>query len=438
MLANASVLLRRVRLAAPLLVLLLAVVLAPVLAQVNLQTTREQQLDLVQQRTSSLRELETTDPIRRVFMRRDELRDYYEKTFLEENPIEDLENSQYLLEVLGYIQPGEDIIKILLDVLGEEVLGFYDRETKSIYVISDGDGLSPAASITMAHEFTHSLQDQHFDLTKGFADRKDNNDRSLAYQALVEGDAVLLQSVYSLRHLSESERRRMYESEEVQAQARAIETAPLVLQRELYFPYEEGTNFVLKPYLDGSWPSVNQLWTRPPESTEQILHPEKYQANEGPISVELPDMAAATGPEWRKLTEDTLGELDTRILIEQYVEMSTAIRAASGWGGDRFHLIRRDRDGALGYQARTVWDSETDAIEFFNAYRQVVEGRHGPALQPIDASPFLQARPTSRTPNESWAGTAGSWHHAIVRDGATVAIVTATDSAPLNAINLLW
>src|SRR5437868_8358448 len=114
-------------------------------------------------------------------MRRDELHAYYESSFFEDNPVEDLENTQYLLEVLGYVKPSEDIIRILLDVLGQEVLGFYDHKTKSIYIISDRDELRPGETVTMAHEFTHALQDEHFDLSQGFEDRKHNNDGSLAY-----------------------------------------------------------------------------------------------------------------------------------------------------------------------------------------------------------------------------------------------------------------
>src|SRR4051812_380274 len=237
---------RRASYIAPVVALLVAILVAPVSRPFAQGTGTDQQLDLIQQRTSRLRELESKGTITHTFMRRDALRDHYETMFFQENPVEDIETSQHLLEVLGYIDPSINIVDILLTVLGEEVLGFYDRDEKTIYVIADPtrDQLRPGDTVTMAHEFTHALQDEHFDLEKGFADRKDNNDRTLAFQALVEGDAVLLQSLYSLRFLSDSERSSAYNSPEAQSSAHAVDSAPLILQRELYFPYEDGPSFL--------------------------------------------------------------------------------------------------------------------------------------------------------------------------------------------------
>jgi hypothetical protein len=419
------------------LTLILAITLPSTPSGISQGTTADQQLDLIEQRTGRLRELDSKGTISHTFMRRENLRAHYEAMFFEENPVDEIEIAQRLLEVLGYIDPSVDIIQLYLNVLSEEVLGFYDRDDRSIYVISDREQLSPSDIVTLAHEFTHALQDEHFNLKKGFEDRKDNNDRTLAYQALAEGDAVLLQSLYSLRYLTDAERTGMYRSADVQSTAHAIETAPLILRRELYFPYEDGASFVVKHYLDNSWAGVNALWANPPDSTEQVLHPEKYLAGEKPVQVVLPDLTSAMGPGWRKLTDDTLGELDWQILIEQYVDLNTAKRAAAGWGGDRFQLFRRDSDGALAYETKTVWDTEQDAIEFFEAYQRVVEGRHGASLESIGPRSSFLTDPSKPAPDEAWGVRAGSWHHAIVRDGANVVAVTASDRGPLSVVDLL-
>src|SRR5438128_2040184 len=112
---------RRALYLAPLLALLVAILVAPGPGPWAQGTTADRQLDIIEQRTSRLRELESIGAISHTFMRRQDLRAHYEAMFFEQNPIEDIETSQYLLEVLGYIEPGVNIVDILLNVLGEEV-----------------------------------------------------------------------------------------------------------------------------------------------------------------------------------------------------------------------------------------------------------------------------------------------------------------------------
>lgn len=423
---------RRASALAILLAALTASLFAPAGARPQAQISTDEQLNLIQERVSRLRGLESRGPIDRSFMNREELRTYYRETFFEENPIEEIETTQYLLELLGYIEPGVDIVQLMLDVLGEEVLGFYNRETKMVHVISERSQLTPTDVITLAHEVTHALQDQHYDLKAGFEARKGDNDRQLAYQALVEGDATLLQSLYALRYLSEAE---MAAERQDSGGSRVLESAPLVVQRELLFPYEQGVNLLLGHFLEGSWPAVDAVWRDPPESTEQILHPEKYRAREGPVPVEMPDLATYLGSDWRLLEENNLGELDWQILIEQYVDPPTARRAAAGWGGDRFHLLRRDADGALVLGSRNVWDTEADAVEFFEAYQELAAGRHGAALETLDPAEVL--RDGDPTPAAAWGARGGGSYHVVVRDDGVVNLVVSTDLIALAAVNAL-
>jgi hypothetical protein len=384
-------------------------------------------MDTILQRVSRLRGLAPTGPIDRSFMKRDELRAYYEQTFFEENPADEILTTQQLLELLGYIKPGTSIIDLLLDVLGEEVLGFYNRETKSVYVVSERDRWTPSDVITLAHEFTHALQDQHYDIQAGYEARKGNNDRQLAYQALVEGDATLLQSVYSLRFLTEAER--AIERAASSDGGGALDAAPLILKRELLFPYDDGVSFLLNQFLDGSWPAVDAVWRDPPESTEQVLHPEKYRAREAPIAVTMPDLQSYLGSDWQLLEENTLGELDWHILIEQYTDAATANRAAGGWGGDRYQLLRRDSDDALLLGSRLGWDTERDAIEFFEAYQRVATSRHSASLQ---VGPGLSD--TLPAPDGQWVGYTDSVSHAIARDGSVVSLAVSSHRAGLSVM----
>jgi hypothetical protein len=332
-----------------------------------------------------------------------------------------------LLEAFGYVETDLDIIKVYLDVIGEQVLGFYDTDETTLNIIAVSQAFGPNDEITLAHEVGHALQDQNYGLKARQELLRGENDRQLAFQALIEGDATLLMLEYARTYFTIAQLRQLLQSEGSTATA-AFDAAPMIIQRELLFPYTDGLAFVSEHFQRGSWAAVDALFRDPPESTEQILHPEKYLAREGPVPLPLPDLAGTLGPDWRFLEESTLGELDFRILVEQFVDLQTAERAAAGWGGDRYQLFRRDTDGALILGMRSAWDTEADAVEFFSAYQRVAGRRHAPDLadlpSPVPAPPG----------GDSWAARGGRWLHAMVRDGSQVALVISSDPAATNTM----
>src|SRR5581483_11866302 len=246
-----------------LLLILVALVGGAPASTMLAQPSVDEQLDQIQQRVTQIRQLDFTTPVQREFMSHDALRAYNEETFYRDNSPEELDAVQTLLETLGYIPKGLDITSLLLDVLSEEVLGFYDPQTKSIYVISDEGRLSPDETVTFAHEMTHALQDQHWDLHAQERARQDNNDQTLAFRALEEGDAVLSQTLYSLRYVPQA----IADSAAEAGSTALLDASPLIVRRELLFPYEDGSNFLVNPFLTGSWDAIDAIWDNPPTST---------------------------------------------------------------------------------------------------------------------------------------------------------------------------
>jgi hypothetical protein len=121
------------------------------------------------------------------------------------------------------------------------------------------------------------------------------------------------------------------------------------------------------------WLSIDEIWRRAPESSEQILHPEKYERAEGPDDVggRLPRQLGRRNDSWSVVHGDTLGEFGTRLFLERVADPYRAERAAAGWGGDRALLLRKTdpRDGEAGLPNTfvawlTTWDDETDAADF--------------------------------------------------------------------------
>ena len=343
----------------------------------------------VEQGVARVRGLKPSRDVELRYMSRAELRQYFLEAFDRDYPPDERARDQKLLVTLGLLRPDQDLTAVMLKVLGEEVIGFYDDDARRMYLIGDVAEPTPASKVTFAHEFTHALQDEHFNLKALNPPNSDNDDRSSAIQALVEGDATLTMTLYARSDLSVDERRQYVQSQS-QDDSGALDEAPLVLRVELLFPYTEGLRFVQTLQRQGGFGAVDTAFRNPPQSTEQILHPEKYVAREAPVAVALPDLPTALGAGWRQTTTNTLGELDLRIMVEQFTDGPTAERAAAGWAGDRYALLE-DASGRPAVALKSAWDSSQDAWEFFQAYSQAARNRYGPQARVVAREPTRQA-----------------------------------------------
>jgi hypothetical protein len=319
-------------------------------------------LDEIASQVVEIRELTPEDDVEFEFFTTDELRGYLIEEFEEDYPEEEVEVLEEVLALLDLMPEDPDLRSLLLDVFSEQILGFYDDDTKEFYVVSDSEGLDALDKVTFAHEYTHALQDLHFNLGSLPLDVEDESDVALAALALVEGDAMLVTANYVFQKLSADEQREFMEGS-TEADSGILESAPRFIQEELGFPYERGAEFVMQ--LE-RWDGINQAYEDPPRSTEQIIHPEKYLERDDPQEVSLPDLEAALGEGWSQLDTDILGEFYVGVYLETFLTEETAGTAAAGWDGDRYvYLKNTDGDKVLAW--RTTWDSSTDADEYFDA-----------------------------------------------------------------------
>ena len=151
---------------------------------------------------------------------------------------------------------------------------------------------------------------------------------------------------------------------------------PAILRETLLYPYTTGLTFAQGQYISGGgWAGVDALYADVPETTEQILHPEKYQAGEGPVVIDVPDdLAARIGPDWNLALDDTFGEFQTGVWLRD-ADAANATEAAAGWGGDRVLVLDGPGD-AWATVLATEWDTAADAAEF--------EASAGPAVEALD------------------------------------------------------
>ena len=116
------------------------------------------------------------------------------------------------------------------------------------------------------------------------------------------------------------------------------------------------------------WEDVNEAYARPPVSTEQALHPDKYFAQEEPHFTTVPNLAARMGNGWVQVSANTIGEFLIRTYLEEHLDEIQAEEAAAGWGGDRYSLLSGPEGERL-LVAIINWDSFPDSSEFYRAYK---------------------------------------------------------------------
>lgn len=302
--------------------------------------------------------------------------------FEEEDTQRELRELTETYTLLRILPPDIDLGATYLDVLTDHVAGYYDPEHRHLALIRRAAAFHEASigalsedAMTIAHEVVHALQDQHFDLW-ALAQRTHSNDVAAALQALIEGDATLsmlhfgrgadLPASAVHQYVDEG-----YDLRRVPA-GTPLARLPRILQAGLIFPYAEGTHFAAALFAAGGLQALDAAYADPPLSTEQILHPERYLGahRDPPLDVEMPDLSHALGPGWRASFDDVVGELGTRLLLEEHLgaEHPGLRAAAEGWGGDRLAVYRQgsddDEDAPVAGVWATTWDSPRDAATF--------------------------------------------------------------------------
>jgi len=295
---------------------------------------------------------------------------------------EHLEILQEAYRLLGLIPQEAKLIDLVLVAMEEQAGGYYDPGKKSYYLMDDVP--QAAAPIFTAHELTHALEDQHYDLDARLRSAIDNDDRALAMSAVHEGSATLLMSVYLAGAMLRGELDPTALGELAAGEAgkaEKLQAMPDVLVRQLIGPYILGATFLSGGNLlnmAAGYPSeaIDRAMRSGPTSSEQILHPEKYwneKQRDEPRKVKIPSPKKALGRGWKLEGTGVLGELTLGSLVGAETPIMSAMpdpagwtnAAASGWGGDLWQLWRRD--GELLLLLRIDWDSPADAVEFVEA-----------------------------------------------------------------------
>jgi len=320
-------------------------------------------------------------PIRLATRSREELEAFLEAEMAKQLPPDRLEAVVRAYARLGLVPDTIDLEPMLRSLLLEQVVGYYDPARDTLYVVDrvDETQIEPV----LLHEIVHALQDQYVDLDSLMAANRERNDRAAAAQAAMEGHATFAMLEWQLARVAGDADLTtlpgladLLGDDPLAAaglEMPVLSEAPAVIRESLLFPYLGGLVYVQQHWA-GPWGRVPPLGGEMPVSTEQILHPERF----APGREDMPTLirfGEALPDGWTEVLSDDLGELETRILLREFLsDRQEADRGAAGWDGDRFRLL--DGPDGESFLWVTVWDTDQDAVEFEAAVREALTVRY--------------------------------------------------------------
>ena len=273
---------------------------------------------------------------------------------------------------------------MLIDLYSEQIAGFYDDETKEMYVIQGESFLGPER-LTYAHEYVHALQDQNYDFENGLGYNDENceadSERCAAISVLIEGDASTLEMEWFTSYGTHEDGQEINDFYAT-FDSPIFDGSPEFIQSDLIFPYSQGADFVESLLDKGGWEAVDAAYANLPVSTEQILHPERYP-DDLPQTVSLPDLSSTLGAGWIEIDQGVLGEWYTFLILAYghsasfQLSESQARQAAQGWGGDHYVVFYQPETSALALVVQMVWDTSKDATEFGSTFEKYGDKRFG-------------------------------------------------------------
>jgi hypothetical protein len=385
------------------------------------------EINLIQSQVVKERGLQPKNDVPVVLLSPDQLRTNVVNDFLADYTDEKVADDVLELSTIGLLEPGFDLRTLYVNLLSEQIAGYYDNETKEMFVVQ-GLGFEGPERLTYSHEYTHVLQDQNYDIKNGLNYNDDacekDSERCAAVQALIEGDASLSQAFWYQSDATDQEKQQIanfYNG----LKTPVYESAPAFLKDDFVFPYNQGSTFVQDIYTSGGWAAVDAVYKNPPVSTEQILHPNLYPSDT-PIPVDLPDLTTTLGEGWREVSRNQMGEWYTNLILARGVNANarlddaTAQAAAAGWGGDNYVVLHNDATDQTAFVMKTVWDTTNDAAEFATAFEKYANARFGVTA-------------TTQGNTSTWTYTDGVT--TLYQSGDTTIWITAPDATSVQTLS---
>jgi IrrE N-terminal-like domain len=309
------------------------------------------------------------------FISKEKIKDFLNKRVNDVAKPEDLRAEELTLKKFGLVPADFDLTKNTIELLTEQAAAFYDYDRKKLFITDTTS--SETQEPVLAHEIAHAIADQNYNLTKFIKAGRKSDDGSTARLAVMEGQATWLMSELLARKMGQS----LKDSPALLAmmsganetgggQFPVFDNSPLYLRLTLVFPYTKGMLFQNAVYNRDGQKGFAEVFLKPPVSTQQILHPEKYFSGVKPTEPGLPQPTLPKG--YKSLVGGSLGELEHTVLLEQYSGKARAAELAPHWRGCVFNLLENKKEGRLVLLYAVEWDTEDAARQYFAAYRALL------------------------------------------------------------------
>ncbi|CAN5189240.1 hypothetical protein BH18ACT5_BH18ACT5_12460 [soil metagenome] len=258
------------------------------------------QVDDIAAAVEQIRELSFPGEIDPTFVSSEEMGERVRDLAAESYPPELAEYETRLWVALGMLEPGFDLVREQLDLLDGAVAGYYDPETGELVVATNSseEPLGATDQVTLAHELIHALTDARLRFPDSVDDPTTDPERARAIQALIEGDATLGMQQFSMGAIDILDQFGMMLDPRLAASQEDLSEFPYILSGGIQLPYLEGMNFTCALFSDGGWDRVDEAYANPPETTAEILFPERYLEGWSPRE---PAVGGNPGESWTPL-----------------------------------------------------------------------------------------------------------------------------------------
>jgi len=334
--------------------------------------------DEVLQNMSQITGLSLRNPLKKTLRSRDEIRAYVIRQMNEDKDVAQRYADAKSAEAFGLLPKNFDLDSFMVELLTEQIAGLYDPKAHEFY-IADWIPLDDQRMV-MAHELTHALEDQHFQIEPWLKAARPNDDAELAREAFLEGSAMAAMVDYLLQGTGKS----LNEMPEFDpsiltgdlGSTPSLQKAPPFIKDTLVFPYFAGMTFTTSVLKPAGWSALPKIFRNPPASTQQIMHPDLYKSGHIAESVTLPAIAGNLGKDWKKLDENLMGEFGWLEVLKQFLDDARAKSLAASWDGDRYLVFENQSSKRLLLVSRIRLSNSEQAARFFGQYSELLEKKH--------------------------------------------------------------
>ncbi len=382
--------------------------------------------DAVLKEMSDITGLPIKAPLKKQVVNRDQVKQYLTDNLKQDYTARELGEQEAMLKAFGLVSNEFNLERFLITFYTEQAAGVYDPRRRTMLIAEWVPG--NMQKLVLAHELTHALQDQSFDLEKFEHAVRGDDDATSARQAVVEGyaTAAMMEEMVkpaSLASLPSLAPLLNMMIQRPMTEFPAFSSAPFFFRYSALFPYSEGIAFMQAGLTHGGWKRLNELFVRPPTTTKEIFEPELYF---GPIGLNivgaagvsaappkpaLPKIALphpaplAAAPGLSLVAENVMGQLGYYCVLAQLISEDEAKKQAPGWLADRYLIYENAATHQRVLIARTRWTSSETALAFFRDYHTIL------------AKKFTELTPDARSTGDAFIGSTASGRVILVRQG---------------------